>query len=189
MSADPVSAPLPDRRASVEQLVDGVRYTLPPRRNVVGLLFVPLWLAGWGFHVVTTFRLLPDNDAGSLVGILVWNAMWTLVGCWAVYAWLAQIVGKEIVTQSRTTLAIRRRVTGLERAREFDLARVRNLRVSPVGHGWLARRRKNGWAFDPGRIAFEYGPITCCFAAGIDEAEAATIVADLRSRYGDRASE
>jgi hypothetical protein len=52
-----------------------------------------------------------------------------------------------------------------------------NLRVSPMSPS----ERRRSW--NPGIIAFDYGATTVRFGGGVDEAEAASIVANLKSRY------
>ena len=175
---------LPARRSSVEQMADGLQYRIPPKRDLGMLVFLPLWLVAWGFGEVMAARALIQDSGFPRLFLGAWLAMWTFGGFTALYTWLAQVIGKELITLTPRTLNIKHDVTGFERTREYDLAQVRNLRVLPPpdDRGLFGRQRKR--PFDSGAIAFDYGAKTYRFAAGVDESEAAMIIEELKSRYG-----
>jgi hypothetical protein len=175
---------VPARRSSVEQLADGLQYRIPAKRNAGTVIFLPIWLVAWAFGEVMATRGLIQGTGPSRLFLGAWLAIWTFGGFSALYTWLAQMMGKELVTLTPSTLDIKHDVTGFERTREYDLAQVRNLRVSPAPDQTRLFRRTQRGPFDSGVIAFDYGAKTYRFGAGIDESEAAMIVGELKSRHG-----
>jgi hypothetical protein len=55
--------PIPPRRSTIEILPDGVRYSFPPKRNAVSIVFCGAWLVAWCFAEFSLIRELVD--AGS----------------------------------------------------------------------------------------------------------------------------
>ncbi|HEY6141546.1 MAG TPA: hypothetical protein VI670_27625 [Thermoanaerobaculia bacterium] len=140
------------------------------------MIFLAAWIVLWCYGGGTTIGGLLDpekRDLFAMVGLVPW----ALGLCLALYSVFWQTVGMEIVTLSPTTLKIKNDIAGLGRTREYDVQSLRNLRVSPLG--WSERRR----SMNPGIIAFDYGSATVRFGGGVDEAEAASIVAHLKSRH------
>ena len=168
---------VPERRSSVEQVADGTRFVIPAKRQVMMLLFLPLWLIGWVAGEVSVFRSLSDGDFTDFFQI-AWLALWTFGGAAAIYTWFWTAFGNHIVTLASGLLTVRPDVFGLGVSREYDSAAVRNLRVIPDDSGWTKKRGPQGL------IAFDYGAKTIRFGEGIDEAEARMIVEELRARGG-----
>src|SRR5262249_5244720 len=118
---------------------------------------------------------------GALVFVAVWLILWTLAGGFVVYAWLRNVAGREVVTLSPGTLSLRRQVLGFGRTREFELAHVRDLRVVPLALSpWFLWWGMSFWGLGPGSLSFDYGAKTYRFAAGLDEAEAKLLLAELQ---------
>ena len=166
---------------ALEQAEDGMRYTLPPRKVVGQMIIAPVLLAAWAFGEALAIRMLGEPSMPMLEQI-VWLIFWTLAGLGTLYDWLSQAVGRELITLSSGTLKIKRNVVGFEPTREYDMATIRNLRVSSVRQNWHRRRQLSGFANGP--IAFDYGPKTMRFGAGVGEEEARMIVDELRRDYG-----
>ncbi len=173
---------VPKRRASFENVIEGTRYRIPGKRSIATICFLPLGQTAWGYAEVKTVTEILDNEKELTLLLAVWLTLWTIGGLAALYSWLAQILGEEIVTLTPSALAIKRAVFGFEPTREFDLTKVRNLRVSrePSESG---ARKKSTSVFAGGTIAFDYGAKTFRFGSGVDHAEAAMIVSELTSRY------
>jgi hypothetical protein len=175
----PLRVDVPNRRSSVEQTADGVRYAIPAQRNLGYVIFTPLWLIFWVWGEMSSINEIRAAGIGSVFTV-VWLIGWTAGGFWAVYVWLACLFGREIVTLTPSILSIQRRVFGFEPASEYDLAAIRDLRFSPVAE---IPQRRAIVIFKRGDIAFDYGAKTVRFGGGIDESEAKSIVADLKNRH------
>ena len=180
-----VRVPPPARRSTSRQTPDGLEIRVPSKRNVFVMLFLLAWLVAWGFGEVMVSRELLLGDPGaSALFLVVWLIMWTLGGGLAIYAWLRMLAGSERVVLGRGVLAIRTELFGVGPAREYDLMHVKNLRIErlsawPTDMGATLRF----WGIGGGPIAFDYGSKTVRFGAGLDDAEARDIIAELRERH------
>lgn len=170
------------RRSVLTQTAEGFEYRIRPKKEIASLLFLPITLIAWTYFEAMAIRRVTDGADPSPGFAWVWLAAWSFSGLTVMYTGLAQIIGEELITLTSTDLAIQRNVTGLEPTRRYDLAGIRNLRVSQPSAGGKDR------AFAPGLIAFDYGRKTVRFGSGIDEAEAAIIVAEMKTRRGQLVS-
>jgi hypothetical protein len=126
-------------------------------------------------------------DPGAAAFAVVWFAMWTLGGGFALYVFLWSLVGRERVLLSSSRLAIKRDLLGFGRLREYELAHVGDLRVSAPTFGYFDfRAGLQFWGIGGGVIAFDHGAATVRFGAALEEGEAKSIVATMRSRAGFR---
>ena len=162
------------------ETVDGFQLVIPAKRNVFVLLFLLVWLVFWALGEATAFHQLTTSTNVQWF-LVFWMTAWTAGGLFAVTAWLWTAFGREIVTLGSGELRIRWEVLGVGRSKEFDLAQVRNLRVS----AWTPVARSAGIQSPGrgGRVAFDYGAKTFRFGASIDEAEALQIIDELRKRH------
>jgi hypothetical protein len=172
-------------RATLTGGPEGLEIVIPARRNLVVLLFLGIWLAGW---VTGELKELAELLSGSPEGpegfLLLWLAFWTCAGALAAYAWLWMLVGKERILMGSSTLRLKREVLGLGRTRTFELFRIRNLRVASGS----ARPRDAAAALGltgltGGLIVFEHKGKTIRFGGALDPAEAQMIVERMKQRY------
>jgi hypothetical protein len=80
------------------------------------------------------------------------------------------------------SITIKRTILGVGLTREYDLANIKNLRVSPESadpFGWSTSVLGMGG----GLMAFDDGAKTVRFAASVEEAEASQIVSDLEALH------
>jgi hypothetical protein len=116
--------------------------------------------------------------------MLAWFVVWTVSGLLAIYAWLWQVVGKEIITVHGQTFTRRRDVGGFGFDKEYNLLQMRDLRVAQVGFNPLdVSSSLQLWGIGGGVIAFDYEARTIRFGAGLDEAEAKEVVTAITQRY------
>ena len=175
----------PRRRSTLRHTAGGLELVIPAKRNVLSIfiiVFLTAWLGGWFIGEVSALHELFNLNGREPDYFLVfWLLGWTAGGVFALYAWLWIAVGREIVSLEPGSLTIKRAVLGVGLPREYDLAHIKNLRVSsePANpFGWMSF-----WGMGGGLIAFDYGAKTVRFAASIDEAEASQIVSELKTRY------
>lgn len=166
----------------------GFTLTLPKRRPVFMLLFLPVWLVGWAFGEITVLSDLLAGEAPSGTNLfqLAWLVGWTLGGAWALgtFAWL--LAGRERIRVEQGTLTLEHVISGLGRRRAFALAHVRNLRSLPQTGQELLMGNMAAFGFGPvGALAFDYGSSTVRWGAGLDEAEARVILERLGQRGVD----
>ena len=104
-------------RSQIEVTPSGLRITIPAKKNYFLILFSAFWLVGWAFGEVTALAhvLNPESDAPKLF-ILAWLGGWTLVGAFAIYAWIWNVKGREIINVSNTELQHIRRFPVFQRS-------------------------------------------------------------------------
>jgi hypothetical protein len=175
-----------DSRITITDTTQGLRIVIPGRRSWFVIGFLGFWICGWAVAEVMVPMQVLQGDAppeGESF-MLAWFVVWTLGGLLAIYAWLWQAMGKEIVTAQGQTFTTRRDIGGFGFDKEYDLLQMRDLQVGQVGFNPLDFSSSlQLWGVGGGVIAFDYGDRTYRFGAGLDEAEAKEVVTALKQRY------
>jgi len=177
----------PGPRHTITELADGFIVRIPAQRNLLLISFISLWLCGWivgEFLAPVAFFVAAQEEPGVWVFLLFWLCGWTTGGAFAIYIWLWQLKGCEVVTISSTALSIKRDILGYGRTQYYDVTEIRQLRVSPFTFNPFDLRHGMAfWGFDGGILAFDYGFKTYRFGAGVDEAEAFIILRTITARF------
>jgi hypothetical protein len=176
---------VPHGRANIRDELDGFEVIVPARRHVLVVLFLSLWLTGWGMGESFVLQLLIEGIAPipARLFLLVWLLGWTAGGAFAVYTVLWQISGRERLILRPDALVLRREVLGMGRSQVFDLQRVSRLRALEASGPDVGRAGMRLAGLVRAVILFEYGARSIRFGAGLDPAEAVAIVAQLKQRY------
>jgi len=172
-------------RSKIEDAPCGLRITIPAKKNYFLILFLAFWLVGWAFGEVTVIAqvLNSESDAPKLF-MLAWLGAWTVGGAFAVYVWIWNVKGQEIINLSSTELQHIRRMPMFQRSKEYDLSAVSNLRTkAPESSMFGSRNSMEFWGVSGGSVVFDYGHSTYRFGAQPDEAEANNIVVTIKQRY------
>ncbi|MCK4886231.1 MAG: hypothetical protein KAS96_02525 [Planctomycetes bacterium] len=172
-------------RSQIENTFEGLRITIPSKKNYFLIFFIGFWLIGWGFGEVTVlFQIFRPEMGAVKLFMLAWLGAWTVGGAFAIYVWLWNVNGKEIINVSSTEFQILRTVAGLARSKEYDVASIANLRSQLQTRSMFGSA--NGMEFcgiSGGSIAFDYGHSTHRFGAKLDEAEAQHIVSTIKNKF------
>jgi hypothetical protein len=171
-----VKVPIPPPRATISEASNGLEVSLPPRRRILVMIFMSIWLCGWVFGEVMVIRelIFARVPGGAGLFMLVWLAGWTVGGGVVTHTLLWSFFGSEHVMLRSDALVITRAHPWWTNSHEYAIESISNLRATPDDH-WA-------WGTDGGKIAFDYGARTFRFAAGIDEAEARSIVSRMKER-------
>ena len=174
-----------DSRVTITDASGELRIVIPCGRSLFVICFLGFWICCWAVaEVMVPAQFLNGNaplEGKSLM--FAWLGVWTVVGLLAIYAWLWQVMGKEIIAVHEQTFKIRRDTGGFGFDKAYDLPQMRDLRVAPVGFNPLnVSTTLQLWGIGGGVIAFEYGAKTRRFGAGLDEAEAKQVVDALKRR-------
>ena len=188
-------------RFTIEEDAEGLVITIPSRKQLFLVLFVGVWLCMWAIGEFFVIRMLLgallggeaswEKDSGPfgvgiLIFILAWLVIWTAVGAFAMYAWLWNVAGRQVVCLGATGLQIENIVPIWRRGREYRLTDVQALRVSVEQVSpWSVEGGIRFWGIGGGPLAFDYGAKTVRFGAGLDEAEAKMIHAAIAERRPD----
>lgn len=173
-------------RAVIADTPKGLQITIPTKKNYFIIVFLGLWLIGWlaGAIGVPVGLFRDGKAAPDAAFVIIWLLFWLAFGGFTIYAWLWNVVGKEIITVDGTLLSLKHDLLGRGRVKQFELAHVRYLRPSPLAfHPWDFRSGVQVWGLGGGTIAFDYGARTYRFGSSIDEAEARQIAKMIAARY------
>jgi hypothetical protein len=176
--------PVPGMRTSIEERPEGLRFIIPAPRQVYALFFYPVWLVFWALGEGFAITELSKVPFGMNNFLLLWLTMWTLGGASTLFTWLWMLAGQERVTLEPSVLRHRRELFGIGLCREYDLSRIRRLRVAPQPRVRPLGSRRAYLGLTGGVVAFDYGARTVRFGASLDEPEGRMIVQRLKERYG-----
>jgi len=153
--------PVPGMRTKVSDGPEGLSFIVPAPRQIFAMLFLPLWLTGWVFGEAFALRTLVTEKGPAQAFLVIWLTGWTIGGAFAIFAWFWMLSGRERILLKPGALAHRYELFNLSVGREYDLAQVRNLRVSPqpllTGNGRYMFRTLG---LSGGVVAFDYGAHT-----------------------------
>ncbi len=175
-----------ESRISIADTAEGLRIVMPCRRSWFVICFLAFWLCGWAVAEVMVANqfLKGDSPPEGELFMLAWFGVWTVGGVVAVYAWLWQLMGKEMLTVRGQTFKIRRDVGGFGFDKEYNLVQMRDLRIGSAGASPLEFSSSlQLWGVGGGVIGFEYGGRTARFGASLDEAEAKLVVTAIKQRF------
>ncbi len=182
MVVEPESA-----RYTVEASREGLRASIPARRNWFVVLFLAAWLGGWVFgEVSAASELLSPRDKSPTAFLAFWLVGWTLGGAFCIFTVLWQLAGREVLTVTPSELTHRLEVFGLGWTRAYRRSEVKNLRATEYSHNPFTNQR--AW-FPPlggsgdGPIAFDYGARTIRLAPALEESEAKMLVRELGTQF------
>ena len=184
-------AALAGRRWTVEEGPEVLEVTIPSRIRAIKFLFLLAWLGAWAHGEMWAINeILFKTDIEGAGFLLFWLTGWTVGGCFAIYVVAWMIGGKERVLLDADSLSVRKEIIGIGRRREFTIAHVSNLRVSPVLDPKVALASEASlvfltfWGAGGGKVAFDCGGKTHRFGIGLDEVEAGVIIEELAARHG-----
>jgi hypothetical protein len=175
--------PVPSARFTAADTPEGMRITIPVRRNWFIVLFVGGWLIAWvcGWVFVPIAFLASGFGPESLF-LIGWWIAWTAAGGFIGYAWLNQIAGREIVTVDGTALTVTRQLFRILRSKSYEIANVKDLRISRPSANSDWSSPVQAWGIGGGAVSFDYGSRTIRFGVGLDEAEAKQLVQLFHTR-------
>jgi hypothetical protein len=171
-------------RATVSTGADGLRIIIPSRKNVFVIVFLLVWLGGWFFGETSAIRSLVQRGTENQGFLAFWLLGWTAGGAFAALAWLWNLAGREILELGSGKLVYQRAVGPLKLTKTYDLSHIKDMRAVPLpGFMQGGRNGFNALGLTGGPIAFDYGASTIHVGAGVEEAEAKSLVQTIRARY------
>ena len=179
--------PVPGMRSTVTDGPEGLTILMPSRRLLPVVVFLPLWLIGWGFGETFAIRTLVSGTGpgGAFPGMFlaVWLTFWTIGGLVAVSLWLWMMFGQERIVVGNGRFVHSYELFGLTRPREYDVQAIRNLRsIENLPTYASSRGPFRAYGVGVGAIAFDYGAKTVHAGASLDEAEGRMIVQRIQGR-------
>lgn len=167
---------------------DGInlKIVIPTKKNYFLIIFLIVWLGGWflgeRFAINEVFYSETANKSINFVSL--WLFFWTIGGILAIFTWLWNVFGYEIITITSTSIFRRYELFKFGRTKEFSASHITHLRLSPApASSFFSNRGIQGWGFLPGQISFDYGAKTYRFAGSVDESEARQILEKIQRRF------
>lgn len=114
-------------RSQVSDGPDGLTITIPTKKNIFMLIFLAVWLVVWAVGEVTVPTLFLFGKTLPSVRLFsaVWLAAWTIAGMFAIYVWLWNIAGREIIRITSKGIVIKRAVFGYGIERQYDMVYIK----------------------------------------------------------------
>src|SRR5687768_5193485 len=115
-------------RAEIKDAGDGVVIEVRDQRSWFRVVFLLVWLSGWGFFEVVVIAALftgpksGDADAAwwAIAFFVVWLTFWTLGGIMAMRELLRMLTGRWVITFNGKVLAVRHKILGMGRTRSYE---------------------------------------------------------------------
>ena len=165
-------------RFEIEHGLGGERIRVRARRNVLALLFLPFWLAGWTIGgIVAIAELARTGEAFLAIWLCVWAAM--EAGVLLTLAWMLR--GAELIGVRGRDLEIAQSLFGWKRGRLYRGGEVRHLSACEAPPLFAQMQLSIPFLMKPrwGAVKFSYGGRTIYAAQGLDEAEGRMIAERL----------
>ncbi|WP_018342699.1 hypothetical protein [Cytophaga aurantiaca] len=171
--------------AKIEKTIDGIRISIPSKKNWFALIFGTAWLGGWYAGFTSAYpTVMYGFEQGEMNGFMTfWLIGWTIggVGIISVLSW--GYFGKEKFNLRKGEVLFEESIFGIGRKRRLQATAVKNIRTELNNDSWFGSNRWAFWGLGPGKIKFDYGLKTFSFALGVDDAEANHIVALLKEQF------
>lgn len=180
---------------TVEKTEHGVRLTLPSKKGVFQILWFTLWLLVWGLLTANIFYLARQlftmagmsQESGEsfslflipLICIGFFILILLALGAFALYAYVWQLAGKEIVEINSKTMSISRQISGWKKSNDYSSNLVRNVRVNGQSVFFAPLQTLRKLSERTGMIVFEYETKTIYFGLDINESEAKQIISTI----------
>jgi hypothetical protein len=183
---DLMTTPQPSAsRVLITDTAKELRIVIPCGRSLFVICFLGFWICCWAVaEVMVPMQFFNSDEPSEGMALMVaWFAVWTVGGVVAIYAWLWQVIGKEMVIVHGQRLTTRRDIGGFGFDKEYNLVQIRNLHAEPVGFSPLnVSAALQLWGIGGGVIAFDYEARTYRLGAGLDEAEANQAMTAIKKR-------
>jgi hypothetical protein len=185
-------------RYSIRNTLNGVRASVPSRKNWFVVLFLCVWLFGWVMGETSAIGELFHLDIGFWSGfhshgsvgngpgqlfVVFWLVGWTFGGAAVVITLIWQLFGREIIGVEAGELIHRVEAFGVGRTRAFATAQVAHLRAVDTDSSVFSRRPNFApvpFGRGSGCIAFDYGARSYRIGTSLDEAEGRLLIQQLK---------
>jgi hypothetical protein len=172
-------------KAKIEKTVNGIRISIPSKKNWFALVFGTAWLGGWYAGFTSAYPIvLSGVEQGEIIGFMTfWLVGWTIGGVSIITMLLWGYFGKEKFNLERGEVLFEESVFGIGRKRRLQATTIKNITTELGSDNWFGGNRWAFWGLGPGKIKFDYGLKTFSFGLGVDDAEARHIVALLKEYF------
>ncbi len=176
---------LKTRHLRINQYPEGLKVIISARRSPFVNFFLLFWMIGWIIGEIEITGNLINHEAETPDAFMVfWAVGWTLSGLLAVFIWLYNMKGREIVSISDSELIRIRQFVFFSRSKIYATELITNLRLTDINPSALDMGGgMEFWGLSGGTLTFDYGPGIEKFGLGIDEDEARQVIAAVKARF------
>jgi hypothetical protein len=169
----------------INQFPEGVEVIISARRSPFVNFFLLVWMVGWSIGEIEIAGKLLSQGAETPDAFMVfWAFGWTLGGLLAVFIYLYNMKGREIVRVSDAELVRKRQYVWFSRSKNYAMEQMAHLRLTDIDPSALEMGGgMEFWGLSGGSISFDYGPGIEKFGLGINEHEASQIIAVIKNRF------
>lgn len=173
------------RRSKVSQYPEGIEVVIPSKKSLFVNFFLMIWLMAWAYGEAIIVNKLLDNEGQTPDAFIVFYACgWTLSGMLAIFIWLWNNRGREVIRISDSELKRSREYVWFSRSKTYETRHISNLRVSDFSPTSLEMAGgMEFWGLAGGSITFDYEPGIGKIGLGIGDAEARRIIEIIKDRY------
>ncbi|PSM19810.1 MULTISPECIES: hypothetical protein [Nitratireductor] len=168
-------------RIVIRETEDGIGVYNPARREPLAIGFLSFWLIGWAVgEVFVVTQVLGGGPQALDIFVLLWLAVWTAAGFLIGGVVLWQLVGVEkLFLVGAGAIVVERGFRPFGRRQVYPVEKVSSVGLMPDKPPEVSS------IFAPRRIGFVVDGTTRSFGIGLDEAEAAAVLSELR-QFVDR---
>ena len=173
-------------RSIVNEYPEGIEVIIPAKKSLFVNSFLAFWLMAWAYGEAVVINRLFNYDGQTPDAFIVFYAFgWTISGLLAIFIWLWNNKGREVIRISETELRRSREYVWFSRAKIYQTTHVSKLRVSDLSPTSLEMGGgMEFWGLAGGSITFDYKSGLGKIGLGINEAEAERIIQIIKARYG-----
>ena len=172
-------------RSTVNEYPEGIQVVIPAKKSFFVNIFLATWLMAWVYGEIVVIDRLFSNQGQTPDAFIVFYAFaWTLSGMLAIFVWLWNNRGREVIRISDDELRRSREYVWFSISKFYQARHISNLRISDLSPASLEMGGgMEFWGLAGGSITFDYKSSLGKIGLGIDEAEAGRIIEVIKARY------
>lgn len=161
---------------------DGLVFIIPSLKFLPLLMVLGIW--SLMFLVLETIILVTVFSGKIDLSGIIFALFLNVIGLFILYHFLWQLIGKEEIQITNSSIKISQVVLGYKRSKEYLLEYIKNFGLARVSTKDIVSHSGPFLSTSSiGTISFDYGAKTFRFAGSIDEAEGKMIIAKIQEKY------
>lgn len=172
------------QKTILNETKDKLEIISPSRKNIRSILFMIFGVCASVAGEISGITLLIrsfNNSELPLYAILLWLIFWTLGSIALSKMLLWSVVGKEIITFSKSRITLVKNYGLFSSRKDFKLNKVKYLRLNDKWKHWSQRDESDAEYLEKETILFDYGEQTIACGSELSKSEAEMIIRKLKT--------